>query len=266
MPITKVGNTVLSLQSPKLLKDVQRLNGKLASLNRFLAKLAEKSLPFFKTLKKCTKKSDFLWTEEAEVAFRQMKEHIAKLPMLIAPKNKRNHQLPGIIQGSMSDPDLSRKTKEEGHDDTAKRRRTQLPHGGPFASRTVQLCVDRWGAGVIRTDPEGRMRYEKIGVPNLLSKCILKLSKPSKWDLHRYKRDRPDPILKDKVKHWPKTCPSVLIKQVPRSKEQKRCTKENRHPLSFAHLSQTVLEEVIERKNPVNKRGARRFRGKGIPG
>ncbi|GJV85324.1 reverse transcriptase domain-containing protein [Tanacetum coccineum] len=50
---------VLNLPSPKCLKDVQKLNGKLASLNRFLSKSAEKSLPFFKTLKKCTNKSDF---------------------------------------------------------------------------------------------------------------------------------------------------------------------------------------------------------------
>nr|GEW99719.1 reverse transcriptase domain-containing protein [Tanacetum cinerariifolium] len=42
---------VLSLPSPKHLKDVQNLNGKLASLNRFLAESAEKSSPFFKTLK-----------------------------------------------------------------------------------------------------------------------------------------------------------------------------------------------------------------------
>ncbi|GKA19205.1 reverse transcriptase domain-containing protein [Tanacetum coccineum] len=63
-------DAVLSLQSPKCLKDVHKLNGKLASLNMFLAKSTEKSLPFFKTLKKCTKKSDFLWTEEAESAFR----------------------------------------------------------------------------------------------------------------------------------------------------------------------------------------------------
>ncbi|GKA90362.1 reverse transcriptase domain-containing protein [Tanacetum coccineum] len=81
-------DAVLSLQSPKCLKDVQKLSGKLASLNRFLAKSAEKSLPFFKTLKKCTKKSDFLWTEEAEAAFRQMKEHIAKLPMLTASEEQ----------------------------------------------------------------------------------------------------------------------------------------------------------------------------------
>ncbi|GJY50796.1 reverse transcriptase domain-containing protein [Tanacetum coccineum] len=52
-------DAVLSLPSPKCLKDVQKLNEKLARLNRFLVKSAEKSLPFFKTLKKCTKKSDF---------------------------------------------------------------------------------------------------------------------------------------------------------------------------------------------------------------
>ncbi|GJT05988.1 reverse transcriptase domain-containing protein [Tanacetum coccineum] len=50
---------VLNLPSPKCLKDVQKLNGKLGSLNKFLSKSTKKSLPFFKTLKKCTKKSDF---------------------------------------------------------------------------------------------------------------------------------------------------------------------------------------------------------------
>ncbi|GJW08421.1 reverse transcriptase domain-containing protein [Tanacetum coccineum] len=81
-------DVVLSLSSPKCLKDVQKLNGKLASLNRFLAKSAEKSLPFFKTLKKCTKKSDVYWTEEAESAFKQMKQLIAKLPTLTALEEK----------------------------------------------------------------------------------------------------------------------------------------------------------------------------------
>ncbi|GJS50843.1 reverse transcriptase domain-containing protein [Tanacetum coccineum] len=79
---------VLNLPSLKCLKDVQKLNGKLASLNRFLSKSAEKSLPFFKTLKKGTKKSDFQWTAEAEMAFKRMKQLIAELPMLTAPKEK----------------------------------------------------------------------------------------------------------------------------------------------------------------------------------
>ncbi|GJW39358.1 reverse transcriptase domain-containing protein [Tanacetum coccineum] len=79
-------DAVLSLPSPRCIKDVQKLNGKLASLNRFLSKSAEKSLPFFKTLKKCTKKSDFQWTPEAEEAFKQMKKLIAELPALTAPR------------------------------------------------------------------------------------------------------------------------------------------------------------------------------------
>ncbi|GKA23905.1 reverse transcriptase domain-containing protein [Tanacetum coccineum] len=83
----KVG-AVLSLPSLKCLKDVQKLNGKLASLNRFFSKSAEKSLPFFKTLKKCTKKSDFQWTAEAEAAFKEMKKLIAELPTLTAPIEK----------------------------------------------------------------------------------------------------------------------------------------------------------------------------------
>ncbi|GJZ08569.1 reverse transcriptase domain-containing protein [Tanacetum coccineum] len=76
---------VQSLPSLKCLKDMQKLNRKLASLNRFLAKSTEKSLPFFKTLKKYTKKSDFHWTTEAKEAFKQMKQLIVELPMLTAP-------------------------------------------------------------------------------------------------------------------------------------------------------------------------------------
>ncbi|GJT58036.1 reverse transcriptase domain-containing protein [Tanacetum coccineum] len=39
-------------------------------------------------LEKCTKKSDFHWTEEVESAFKQMKHLIAKLPTLTAPEEK----------------------------------------------------------------------------------------------------------------------------------------------------------------------------------
>ncbi|GKB03417.1 reverse transcriptase domain-containing protein, partial [Tanacetum coccineum] len=48
----------------------------------------QKSLPFFKTLKKCTRKSDFLWTTEAEAAFKEMKKLIAELPTLTVPMER----------------------------------------------------------------------------------------------------------------------------------------------------------------------------------
>nr|GEU97704.1 reverse transcriptase domain-containing protein [Tanacetum cinerariifolium] len=79
---------VLRLPSPRTIKEVQSLNGKLASMNRFLSNLAKKSLPLFNTLKKCIKKSDFHWTPEVEQEFKQLKQHLSELPMLVAPKAK----------------------------------------------------------------------------------------------------------------------------------------------------------------------------------
>ncbi|GJW07474.1 reverse transcriptase domain-containing protein [Tanacetum coccineum] len=97
---------LMKLQSPQTLKEAQSLNGKLASLNRFLSKSAEKSLPFFKTLKRCVKKRDFHWTPEAERAFQNMKKCIADLRMVTAPKPKeeliiRALQAPEINYNSM---------------------------------------------------------------------------------------------------------------------------------------------------------------------
>ncbi|GJY21743.1 reverse transcriptase domain-containing protein [Tanacetum coccineum] len=75
---TKV-QALTSLKRPKTIKEVQSLNGKLAALNRFLAKSAEKSLPFFETLKGCLEKKDFMWTREADRAFEDMKRWAIEL-------------------------------------------------------------------------------------------------------------------------------------------------------------------------------------------
>ncbi|XP_076889682.1 uncharacterized protein LOC143540537 [Bidens hawaiensis] len=77
---------VLKIPSPKSVKQVQTLNGRLIALNRFLSSHAEKSFPFVSTLRNCLKKSQFRWTEEAETAFQQIKARLAELPMLTAPK------------------------------------------------------------------------------------------------------------------------------------------------------------------------------------
>nr|GEU49433.1 reverse transcriptase domain-containing protein [Tanacetum cinerariifolium] len=87
-PCPEKTKAVLRLPSLRTIKEVQSLNGKSASLNRFLSKSTKRSLPLFKTLKKCIKKSDFHWTPEAEQAFKQLKQHLLELPMLVAPKAK----------------------------------------------------------------------------------------------------------------------------------------------------------------------------------
>ncbi|GKD85722.1 reverse transcriptase domain-containing protein [Tanacetum coccineum] len=54
---------------------MQSLSGKLAALKRFLSRSAEKSLPFFETLKDITKenKDEYCWTKSEEKAFQEMK-------------------------------------------------------------------------------------------------------------------------------------------------------------------------------------------------
>ncbi|GKA13512.1 reverse transcriptase domain-containing protein [Tanacetum coccineum] len=79
-------DAVLSLPSLRCIKDVQKLNGKLASLNRFLSKSAEKSLPFQNLEKMHKKDAAFHGTPKAEEAFKQMKKLITELPTLTAPR------------------------------------------------------------------------------------------------------------------------------------------------------------------------------------
>ncbi|XP_071695039.1 uncharacterized mitochondrial protein AtMg00860-like [Rutidosis leptorrhynchoides] len=74
-----------NMPSPRNKKEVQSLTCKLAALTRFLSKFAERSLPFFGTLKNCLKKTDFKWTEEVEVAFQEMKKFLKELPTMTAP-------------------------------------------------------------------------------------------------------------------------------------------------------------------------------------
>jgi hypothetical protein len=59
------------IQAPKSIKDVQRLNGCVAALGRFISKLAERALAFFKVLKKS---GPFDWTLEAEAMLQDLKE------------------------------------------------------------------------------------------------------------------------------------------------------------------------------------------------
>lgn len=77
---------IINMASPRTLQEVQALNGKLAALGRFLAKSAERSFAFFKTLKGCLNKKDFQWSAEAEAAFQELKIHLQSLPALTIPR------------------------------------------------------------------------------------------------------------------------------------------------------------------------------------
>jgi hypothetical protein len=58
---------ILTMGKPTKLHDVQKLEGGVAALSRFVARLGEKALPFYALMKKSGDK--FEWTEEADAAF-----------------------------------------------------------------------------------------------------------------------------------------------------------------------------------------------------
>jgi hypothetical protein len=72
---------------PAKLHDVQKLTGRMAALSRFVARLGEKALPFYALMKKLDDK--FEWTEEADIAFAQLKKVLSTPLVLVAPKEKR---------------------------------------------------------------------------------------------------------------------------------------------------------------------------------
>jgi hypothetical protein len=49
---TKQIRAITKMGSPRYVKDVQKLTGSMAALNRFISQLGEKGLPFFKLLKR----------------------------------------------------------------------------------------------------------------------------------------------------------------------------------------------------------------------
>jgi hypothetical protein len=71
------------MRPPTCIKDVQKLTGSLAALSRLISSLAERALRFFRLLRKS---GPFSWTEEAERAFQELKQHLVSLPILVAPE------------------------------------------------------------------------------------------------------------------------------------------------------------------------------------
>ncbi|GKU87084.1 hypothetical protein SLEP1_g1535 [Rubroshorea leprosula] len=70
---------VQQMEPPKTVKDVQRLIGRVAALHRFIARSAERCLPFFKALRE---PKNFQWTVECQRAFDELKQYLASAPLL----------------------------------------------------------------------------------------------------------------------------------------------------------------------------------------
>jgi hypothetical protein len=78
-------SAITNMKAPTCIKDVQKLTGCMAALNRFISKLGERGLPFLKLLKHQEK---FAWTPEADQALAHLKDFLSKPPVLTAPRKK----------------------------------------------------------------------------------------------------------------------------------------------------------------------------------
>jgi hypothetical protein len=81
-------SAITKMKAPTCIKDIQKLTGCMAAFNRFISKLGERGLPFFKLLKHQEK---FVWTPEADQALDQLKDFLSKPPIFTAPH--KNDQL-----------------------------------------------------------------------------------------------------------------------------------------------------------------------------
>ena len=73
---------VINLKAPTSVKDIQRLTGRIAALNRFISRSSDRCKPFYDILKKNKK---FEWKEEHEKAFQELKTYLSTPPLLVKP-------------------------------------------------------------------------------------------------------------------------------------------------------------------------------------
>jgi hypothetical protein len=76
---------ILYISRPNDLKDVQRLACCVAAVSRFISRLGEKALPLYKLMKKS---NEFVWTDKADAALKDLKRVLSTAPVLAAPEDK----------------------------------------------------------------------------------------------------------------------------------------------------------------------------------
>jgi hypothetical protein len=74
----------MKMEAPQSQKKVQRLTGCMAALSRFISRLGEKGMLFYKLLKKVDK---FQWTAEAQEALEALKRFLTT-PLVLKPPRR----------------------------------------------------------------------------------------------------------------------------------------------------------------------------------
>ena len=119
-----------AIQAPMRVKDVQRLNGCLTTLGRFISRLGERARPLFQLLKK---RSPFQWTPEAQEALDDLKRYLSSPPVLVAPRpgeplflyNAATYQtVSGVL---VAEREHEREKQKKGTPDVSRKPRVVFP-------------------------------------------------------------------------------------------------------------------------------------------
>jgi hypothetical protein len=81
---------IMRMEAPRSQKKVQRLTRCMAALSRFISRLGEKGMPFYKLLKKVDK---FQWTTEAQEALEALKKFLTT-PLILKPPRRATPNQP----------------------------------------------------------------------------------------------------------------------------------------------------------------------------
>ncbi|KAJ9547133.1 hypothetical protein OSB04_019676 [Centaurea solstitialis] len=81
---------ILDIQSPRNVKEVQKLTGRVAALNRFISRSSDKCHLFYNVLRK---NKGFDWTEAHEEALQSLKKYMSNPPLLTKPIEGESLQL-----------------------------------------------------------------------------------------------------------------------------------------------------------------------------
>jgi hypothetical protein len=76
---------LIEMQDPVSVKDVQKLTGRVAALNRFIPRVAERSLSFFQVLRSSR---NFQWSKTQKQAFQELKDYLSNMTKLCPPEPK----------------------------------------------------------------------------------------------------------------------------------------------------------------------------------
>jgi hypothetical protein len=146
---TKI-QAIINMTPPQSARDVQRLTGRLATLNRFISMSAERSLTFLKTLRGV---KDFAWGPEKAAPFASLKQHLSELATLTSP----NPSLPLLLYVAASPHAVSAALVQE-----------QDREG------TTRQCPVYYVSEVLTTSKCNMTELEKIAYAVVMASCKLR--------------------------------------------------------------------------------------------